>query len=189
MTIPLLPMAVVVVEPFPKIPLVGRLVPEGPILQFETVLLSLPLAVTASLAKNIFPPLVATAPENAPLTEQLVIVLPVAPPIKRMVEVSAVAETVVFSMISELPPVFKPLIVTLSAPLKSMSGNPAVTAPEIVLAPLGTIEIEVYEDEPVPLALSIAPPTGSLVLLTMTIEISPVCVPALMAAKAEAKFT
>ena len=137
-------MAVVVIEPFPKIPLVGRLVPEGPILQFETVLLSLPLAVTASLAKYIFPPLVvATGPENAPLTEQLVIVLPVAPPTKRMVEVSAVAETVVFSMISELPPVFKPLIVTLSAPLKSISGKPPVAAPKMVLAPLGVIEIEV----------------------------------------------
>ena len=188
-TIPLFPIAVVVVEPLPKIPFVGRLAPEGPISHSEMMLLSLPLAVTASVLKNIFAPLVATDPENAPLTEHLVIVLPVAPPIKRIVDVPVVADAVVFSTISELPPVFKPSTVTLSAPLKSINGKPAVAAPEIVLPtpPEGCIEIEVYDAAPAPLAFKIAPPTGSEVFPTMATVIAPVWVPALIAAKALAR--
>ena len=61
MTMPLLPMAVVVVEPFPRIPLVGRFAPAGPMLQLEMVLLSLPLAVTASVLKKITAPFVPVA--------------------------------------------------------------------------------------------------------------------------------
>ena len=41
---------------------------------------------------------------------------------KRIVDVPDVAETVVLAIVSELPPVFRPLIVTLSAPLRSISG-------------------------------------------------------------------
>ena len=55
---------------------------------------------------------------------ELVIVLLVAPPMKRIVDVPEVAETVVLAIVSELPPVFKPSIVTLSAPLRSISGEP-----------------------------------------------------------------
>jgi hypothetical protein len=51
-----------------------------------------------------------------------------------MVAVPEVAETVVLSIVNELPPLFKPSTVTLSAPLKSIKGKPAVAAPEIVLA-------------------------------------------------------
>jgi hypothetical protein len=56
-----------------------------------------------------------------------------------------VAETVVLAMVSELPPAFRPSMVTLSAPLKSISGEPATIAPEIVRAapPDGLIPIEV----------------------------------------------
>ncbi len=57
---PLLPMAVVVVEPFPKMPLVGKFEPAGPMLQLEIVLLSFPFAVTASVLKKITAPFVAT---------------------------------------------------------------------------------------------------------------------------------
>ncbi len=60
-----------------------------------------------------------------------------------MVEVPLVAETVVLAIVRELPPVFKPLIVTLSAPLKSIIGLPAVVAPDMVRAapPVGEIVI------------------------------------------------
>ena len=51
----------------------------------------------------------------------------------------AVAETVVLEMVSELPPEFKPSMVTLSAPLRSINGLPATIAPEIVLTPVGVI--------------------------------------------------
>ena len=133
-TIPLLPIAVVVVEPFPKIAFVGKLAPDGPISQLEIVLLSLPLAVTASVEKKTIAPFVATDDDTAPLSEHLVIVLLVAPPIKRMVDVPVNAETVVFSMVSELPLLFNPSTVTLSAPLKSINVDPPAIAPLMVRA-------------------------------------------------------
>src|SRR6186997_1008177 len=92
MMMPLLPMAVVVVEPFPRIALVGRLAPAGPMLLFEIVLLSLPLAVTASVLKKMTAPLVATDIVPDPWTLELVMVLLVAPPMKRKVAVPEVAE-------------------------------------------------------------------------------------------------
>jgi hypothetical protein len=61
------------------------------------VLLSLPLAVRASVLKKMFPPFVPTAAENDPNTEHLVMVLVVAPPINRMVEVPDVPEAVVLN--------------------------------------------------------------------------------------------
>ena len=48
---PLLPIAVVVVEPFPKIALEAKFAPADPILLLEIVLVSFPFAVTASVAK------------------------------------------------------------------------------------------------------------------------------------------
>src|SRR6476661_4038968 len=145
MTMPLLPIAVVVVEPLPRIALEGRFAPTGPMLLFEIVLLSLPLAVTASVEKKIVPPLVATDEVLAPWRFALVTTLPVAPPMKRIVDVPAVAETVVLAIVNELPPVFRPSIVTLSAPLRSISGDPAAIAPEMVRAapPEGLMPIEV----------------------------------------------
>ena len=87
----------------------------------------------SSVLKKMLPPLVPTAALKAPFTEQFVIVFVVAPPINRMVQVPDVAEAVVFSNVSELPPVFNPLMVTLSAPFKSINGLPAVIAPETVI--------------------------------------------------------
>jgi hypothetical protein len=190
MTIPLLPIAVVVVEPLPRIAFVGRFAPEGPILQKEIVLLSFPLVVFASVEKKTVAPFVATEDETAPRNVQRVMVLEVAPPMNRMVDVPDVGDAVVFSIESASPPVFNPSMVTLSAPFKSIMENPGVAAPLIVLdePPDGRIRMDVYEEEPLPLALStaLAAPTtvGSVVLPTMSMVIAPVCVPALMAANA-----
>ena len=109
------------------------------------VLLSLPLVVLPSVLKKIVAPLVATDDAADPKIVEFVIVLFVAPPIKRIVAVPLVAELVVLEIVSALPPLFKPLNVTLSAPLKSIIGVPAVVAPEIVLAapPAGEISIDV----------------------------------------------
>ena len=133
-TIPLLPIAVVVVLPLPKMALVGRLAPAGPILLLEMMLLSLPVVVTASVEKKITAPLVATGIVPEPWILALVIVLRVAPPMKRMVEVPEVADTVVLAIVRLLPPVLRPLMVTLSAPFRSISGLPATMAPEMVRA-------------------------------------------------------
>src|SRR6185295_390608 len=145
MMMPLLPIAAVVIEPLPRIALLGRFAPAGPMLLFEMVLLSLPLAVTASVLKKMVPPLVATDDELDPWRLELVIVLLVAPPMNRIVAVPEVADAVVLAMVSELPPVLRPSMVTLSAPLRSISGDPAAIAPEIVRAapPVGLIVIVV----------------------------------------------
>ena len=86
--------------------------------------------------------MVPTAIEPEPKIEQLVIVLFVEPPENLMVEVPEVATFERFDIVSELPPVLSPSIVTLSPPLMSKSAPPA-TVPLIVLAPLGLIVIEV----------------------------------------------
>ena len=107
--------------------------------QLEMVLPSLPVVVPVE--KNI-------VPEVAKLLEpdivQLVMVLLLASLIKRMVVVPAVADTVVFDMVNEFPPVFNPLMVTLSAPFKLISGLPAVVAPVTDLAPSGVMVSEVH---------------------------------------------
>ena len=91
------------------------------------------------------PPLTVTAPENEPRTVAFVTVFSVAPLMKRIVEVPAVADAVVLEIVSALPSAFTPSIVTLSAPFRSINGLPAVVAPEIVLAtpPTGLIVINV----------------------------------------------
>ena len=86
----------------------GRLVPAGPMLHSETVLL-------------------------------------VASAINRIVPVPAVAETVVLATVREFPPAFKPSIVTLSAPLKLISGLPAAVAPVTVRGPDGLMVSELHE--------------------------------------------
>ena len=178
----------VVVEPFIYMPLVERFAPDGPILQKEIVLLSLPLAVFASVLKKILPPLVVTAALNAPFMVQLVITLLVAPPINLMVDVPDVAEAVVFSKVRELLPVFKPLNVTLSAPFKSINGEPAAIAPEIVLAapPVGCMLIAAYNAPPEPLAFSKAGAV-SVVLPVRVMAMVPWWVPRLMASNAPFK--
>src|SRR5688572_9298933 len=106
---PLLKSVAGLVVPTLEIAFVGRLLPAGPILLFEIVLLSLPVAPPASVAKMILPPFEATVPEKEPCTEQLVITLFVAPPMNRMVDVFAFVATVVFAIVSALPMVFNPL--------------------------------------------------------------------------------
>lgn len=62
---------------------------------------------------------------------------------KRTVDVPAVAATEVFFRVRAFPPVLRPSIVTLSAPLRSISG--AARAPVMVRSapPAGWMEIEV----------------------------------------------
>ena len=60
--------------------MVGRLLPAGPMLLFEMVLLSL-----SPVEKNTTPPLVASDIVAEPCSDELVTVLLVAPPMKRMV--------------------------------------------------------------------------------------------------------
>jgi hypothetical protein len=113
---------------------VGKLAPTAPILQFDTVLPSFPFTVKASVEKKIFPPLVVTPPRKEPNIELFVIRLFVAPPINSMVDVPEVADAVVLEIVKELPPVFKPFMVTLSAPFKLIKELPAVIAPLMVRA-------------------------------------------------------
>jgi len=95
----------------------------------------LPLLVPAvEVLKSILPPAVVVDEVDEPRTEQFVTVLFWAPLMKRIVLVLAVAEAVVFEIVSEFPPVLSPLMVTLSAPFKSIKGLPATIAPETVRA-------------------------------------------------------
>jgi hypothetical protein len=100
--------------------------------------------------KKILPPFTFTAIVAEPSTEQFVIVLEVAPPMNLIVLVPLAAETVVLEIIKALPPVFNPSNVTLSAPLRSIKGFPAVVLPEIVRVapPVGEIVILVQEPAP-----------------------------------------
>lgn len=174
-TIPLFPMAVVVVEPLPRIALLGRFAPAGPILQFEMVLLSLPLAVLPSVLKKTVAPFVATELAHDPCRLQFVIVLFVAPPMNRIVLVPEVADAVVFEIVSELPPVFRPLMVTLSAPLRLISGLPAVVEPVTVRAPTGVMVNEVQEPAfkpAVAVPSSVSPKMVTLMLLPVWVVLA-----------------
>jgi hypothetical protein len=93
----------------------------------------------------MFPPAVAVPDVDEPRTVQFVTVSFCAPLMKRIVLVLAVAEAVVFEIVNELPPVLSPLIVTLSAPFKSINGLPATIAPEMLRAapPEGRISTDV----------------------------------------------
>src|ERR1043166_1349135 len=71
----------------------GRLAPAGPILQFEIVLLSLPVVVP--VLKTIVPATVARVDVDDPNMVQLVTVLFVASAMKRIVQVPAVVPMVV----------------------------------------------------------------------------------------------
>ena len=57
---------------------------------------------------------------------------PLAAALKK--DLPEVEEAVVFEIVSEFPPAFRPSNVTPSAPLRSINGAPAVVAPPIVRA-------------------------------------------------------
>ena len=140
---PLFRIPAVDVLPNAKMALEGRLVPAGPRLHKETVFPSLPVVIP--VLKMIVPPTVANVVVEDPRIVHLVTVLFVASAINRIVPVPAVAETVVLETVRELPPVFKPSIVTLSAPLKLINGLPAAVAPVTVRVPTGLMVSEVHE--------------------------------------------
>ena len=150
----------------------------GPIKQLLIVLLSLPVAVPVS--KNTVPPntvgatvVTPCAIVAAPKTVQLVIKLLLASARKRIVPVPDVAKAAVLLMVSEFPPVFRPFMVTLSAPLRSISALP-LTIPLKTLdtPPDGCIKIEVCKADPLPLALSVAALLSAMLAL-MLIVIEP----------------
>src|SRR4051812_1056468 len=118
--------------PSPMTPLVGRLAPAGPIALLETMLLLLPSGSVLVL-NRIVPLAAATVPVDEPNTAQFVTVSLVAPLMNRIV--LAVAPLLVLEIVREFPVAFKPLIVTLSAPARSISG--AARLPVTVRAPLG----------------------------------------------------
>jgi hypothetical protein len=67
---------------------------------------------------------------------------------KFIVEVPLTVDASVFITVRELPPVFKPSIVTLSALLKLSSAVAVGEAPEIVLFPAGCILRVVHAPPP-----------------------------------------
>lgn len=111
----------------------------GPMSHKEMVLLSLPVRtapVVAPVLKRMVPPAVFTDVIEDPRILHLVTVLFVASLMNRIVLVLAVAEAVVLDSVNnEFPFGFKPLIVTLSAPFRSINGRPGMIAPEIVHGP------------------------------------------------------
>src|SRR5436190_14806491 len=131
-------------DPNPMTHFVGKFAFAGPMLLPEMVLLLFPPA-TVLVLKSTLPPAVLMAEIEDPRTVQRVTVSLEAPLMNRMVLLPAVLEAVVLEMVSALPPVPSPSMVTSVAPLKSISGLPVAIAPEIVRAtpPEGWTEIEV----------------------------------------------
>jgi hypothetical protein len=82
-----------------------------------------------------------------------------------IVEVKVVDDVLKFDIVKEFPPVFNPSMVTLSAPLKFMSGAPA-TVPEIVRAPVGLIVILVQAPA-FKLLVPASVVTSSVIVITM----------------------
>jgi hypothetical protein len=106
--------------------------------------MTLPLfAPPVDVLIRMLPPAVVVLEVDDPSTVQFVIVSFWAPLMRRIVLVLAVAETVVFESVSELPPTFSPLMDTFLAPFRLISGLPAVIAPVTVRAPLGSIATDV----------------------------------------------
>src|SRR5581483_11498792 len=146
MTLPVLTVLLLVVVPTAEIALTGRFAPAGPMLFFEIRLLLLPTMLVpdaGDVLKRIAPPAVPTATVDDPWMLEFFTMLFDAPLMKRIVLVPAVVPVFAFDRVSELPPVIKPSIVTLSAPFKSTSG--VARFPEIVRAapPLGAMVIPV----------------------------------------------
>ena len=119
-------------DPSDITPLVGRLAPAGPIPLLEIALLL--FAPPVEVLIRMLPPATVVLAVDEPSTVHLVMVLVCAPLMSRIVLVLAVAEAVVFAIVSELPPELRPSMVTLSAPFRSINGLPATIAPETVRA-------------------------------------------------------
>ena len=143
------------------------------IMLLSIVLLSFPVVAVVVL-KNIIPDVAAIV---APVIVQFLMVLLEASFINRKVDVPDPEKTVVLDIVNELPSVFNPSMVTLSAPSKFNIGFEN-TAPEIVLAPTGFKLIEV---QLVDAFKEVAP--VSVVLSAMAIMVT-APVPALAAFKA-----
>ncbi len=121
----------------------GKLEPAGPMLHRETVFASLPVV---TLEPNTMVPAMTLRVEfEEPRMVHRVTVLFVASPVNWTVDVPDVAETLVLEIINEFPPVLMPSSVTLSAPLKLISGLPAVVEPAIVRAPLGLMVKDAHD--------------------------------------------
>ena len=123
-------MAVEVLDPQPQIPIKGRFAPAGPILELEMEFPSFPVVVP--VLKKMVPPLVKLSVVEDPKIVQFVTVLLVASFINLIVLVPAIAEVERFDIVSALPPVFNPLMVTLSAPFKLIKD--AATFPRATLS-------------------------------------------------------
>ena len=90
------------------------------------------------------------------------------------VEVPEVVDAVVFEIVNALPPEFKPLMVTLSAPFKSIIGNPAVVAAEIVQdPPEGVIDNVAHVPAPIAIVLvpSVVLPEISILMLAAACDV------------------
>ncbi len=101
------------------------------------------LGPVVEVPKTMVPLGVPTPPIEDPRMVQLVTRLFCAPFAKNKVLVLVVGEAVVLVKVRELPPLFRPLMVTLSAPLKEMRAKPGLIAAEMVRAPTGVMRIEV----------------------------------------------
>ena len=99
---------------------------------FDTMLLLLP--PVALVLNSTVPVPTDGEPVAEPCKDVFFTVLAFAPLMKRTVLVPAVFEAVVLARVSALPPLFRPSMVTLAAPLRSTSGLPAAIAPLMLRA-------------------------------------------------------
>src|SRR5665213_56318 len=124
-----MPLLSIAIElPFESIALEGKFLPAGIIVLFEITLPSLPVVVPV---ENCIVP-VLVVPVDEPSMVQFFTTFNVASVLNLIVEVPATLLVLAFEISKEFPFIFKPLIITLSAPLRSTNGVARV--PEIVLA-------------------------------------------------------
>lgn len=102
---------------------------------------------------------------------QFVITLFVAPFVKLIVEFPVVELVLKFEIVSELPPVFSPSIVTKSAPVTLII--PIETVPDTVLAPDGVIVIDAQS----PGLIVKVPNSPAISAVTRAVMTLPVCEP------------
>ena len=155
--------------------LAGKLVPAEPMLHDEIRLLLLPRV--SAVEKVIVPKLKLVLD---PKMLQLIMVLNVASAKKRMVLVVRF-NVLVLEIVKAFPPEFNPLIVTLSAPFKSMS-EPLILPDTVKLPPEGLMLSDVH----VP-AFNTADDVSVVLARIETLMLALVCAPPLIAAKAENK--
>ena len=167
-------LAVDEVVPQAKMALVGRLVPAAVMLHEEMVLLSFPLPLPLVLKKMVPVPF----PVEDPRIVQLVMVLLVASLMN--LKVAAEVLVLVLEKLRELPPEFKPLMVTLSAPLRS--NKTPFLVPETVLVPDGVIVRVVHM--PAPPVSALVPASVAILAVMLMVIFLPAWLLALMAANA-----